>query len=214
VVTNDDVLIASHDRDRSGDPKEAQILAAAREAFLELGYAKTSMDTVAQRARASKTTLYTRFPSKEVLFAAVISEECRRRGMDFTPAEFAGIEPDAALREIGRRFLDLILSSEALRMDQIVTGEAARFPEVASTFRREGPERVIAAVACYFSDGAARGVFAAEDPQFLAGQFLTAVKGMLHEECMMGLREPPTADERTRFIARAVDLFLRGARPR
>ena len=39
------------------DAKEAQVLAAAREVFLELGYEATSMDLVARRAHASKTTL-------------------------------------------------------------------------------------------------------------------------------------------------------------
>src|SRR5687768_754702 len=79
------------------DPKAERILEAAKEAFMELGFAATSMDMVAQRARASKTTLYTRFPSKEALFAATISAECERRGMQFRPETFDGVPVEEAL---------------------------------------------------------------------------------------------------------------------
>src|ERR1700722_8250715 len=94
------------------EPKEQQILAAAKELFLERGYATTSMDMVAQRARASKTTLYTRFPSKEALFAATITAECEARGMVFRPSDFDHLPIAEALHQIGRRFVDLICSPE------------------------------------------------------------------------------------------------------
>ena len=68
--------LAAPQETQQPDAKEEKILAAARDLFLELGYAATSMDLVAQRAKASKTTLYTRFPSKETLFAETISTEC------------------------------------------------------------------------------------------------------------------------------------------
>lgn len=48
------------------------ILAAAHELFLELGYARVSMDEVARRARCSKRTLYRHFPSTVQLLTAVL----------------------------------------------------------------------------------------------------------------------------------------------
>jgi TetR/AcrR family transcriptional repressor of mexJK operon len=198
--------------DLRADPKEEKILEAAAEAFLELGYAGTSMDLVAQRARASKTTIYTRFPSKEALFAATIAAHCVARGLAYSFEELLALPPEAALRQIGGRFLDLILSPEAIRMEQIVTGEAPRFPEVARIFYEQGPQRVLALVARYFDEARARGLVAVADPAFAARQFLMALKAPNCEE-MMGLGPLPS-EARGEFIEKAVRLFLDGAAPR
>jgi TetR/AcrR family transcriptional repressor of mexJK operon len=194
------------------DPKEEKILAAAAEAFLEFGYAGTSMDVVAQRARASKTTLYTRFPSKEALFSATISAFCVHGGLGFEIEELLRQAPEAALRHIGRRFLDLILSPEAVRMEQIITGEAPRFPEVARLFHEAGPQKVRAVVARYFAEATARGQLAVEDPDFAARHFLMSLKTPNCEE-MLGF-EPMPPEARDDFVTRSVRLFLAGALPR
>jgi TetR/AcrR family transcriptional repressor of mexJK operon len=194
------------------DPKEEKILAAAAEAFLEFGYAGTSMDVVAQRARASKTTLYSRFPSKEALFSATISAFCVHGALGFAWDELLSLPPETALREIGRRFLDLILSPEAVRMEQIITGEAPRFPEVARLFHDAGPQKVRDAVARYFAEATARGQLAVEDPDFAARHFLMSLKTPNCEQ-MLGF-EPLAIDERDQFVTRSVRLFLSGALPR
>jgi TetR/AcrR family transcriptional repressor of mexJK operon len=194
------------------DEKEAKILAAAKESFLELGYAATSMDLVAQRARASKTTLYTRFPSKEALLAAVVATECAAYGLDFSPRDFDGLPVDEALRRIAARFLDLICSDQCRRVEQVILGEAARFPEIARSFEEEGPLRVIGAVAGYFADAAKRGLLHVADPRFAAEFFLSALKGPCLSDAMLHQQASMTADDRREFIRRAVDLFLEGAR--
>lgn len=194
------------------DPKEEKILAAAAEAFLELGYSGTSMDIVAQRARASKTTLYTRFASKEALFFAMISGHCVKSGMDLDVEELLRWPPASALQHIGRRFLDLILSPQAVRLEQIITGEAPRFPEIARIFYEAGPKRVTSAVAEYLDAAQSRGLLALEDPEFAARQFLMAMKGPNCEE-MMGMNAL-APEERDQFVARAVRLFLEGVAPR
>jgi TetR/AcrR family transcriptional regulator, mexJK operon transcriptional repressor len=194
------------------DRKEEQILDASRDLFLELGYADTSMDLVAQRARVSKTTLYTRFPSKEALFAATIKAECQRR-MPMDPAELAELPIDEALRRIARRFIDLVSSPAAVRVEQIVTAEAGRFPEAVETFLREGPYRVRGIVTRFFADAVERGVLAVDDPEFAASQFLMSLKGAPHCELVLGLTLDTVPDSET-FIEKAVALFLRGARPR
>ena len=48
------------------------IQAAAEAVFLERGYEATSLDAVAQRANASKATIYAHFGSKLGLFEAII----------------------------------------------------------------------------------------------------------------------------------------------
>jgi AcrR family transcriptional regulator len=54
------------------DEKRREIIRVAAEAFLELGYERTSMLTIAERLRGSKQTLYNYFGSKEDLLRAVL----------------------------------------------------------------------------------------------------------------------------------------------
>ncbi|GGF12586.1 TetR family transcriptional regulator [Aliidongia dinghuensis] len=196
------------------DRKVEVILQAATEVFLEHGFASASMDLVAQRARASKTTLYSRFPSKEALFEATITAKCQASGFHFSSEEFAGLSLEEGLIRIGRRFVDLLTSPEAIRTEQIVTGEAKRFPEVAEIFYRLGPERVSKAVGAYFVEAAKRGLFDYEDPEFAADHFLAALDGMDHCRALWSGRDQQASEaERQAFVERTVRLFLDGLRP-
>lgn len=47
---------------------------AGREAFLDAGFGATTMSSIAARVGGSKTTLWSYFPSKEELFAAVVDD--------------------------------------------------------------------------------------------------------------------------------------------
>lgn len=59
---------------RDTSKKRHAILEAAGQAFQELGYENTSMDKIAEVAKASKRTVYNHFPSKDELFHAVIDK--------------------------------------------------------------------------------------------------------------------------------------------
>src|SRR3954465_11505598 len=58
---------ATHLRPRVEGDRERQILDAAMEVLAEVGYDRLTMDAVAQRAKASKATLYRRWNSKAPL---------------------------------------------------------------------------------------------------------------------------------------------------
>ena len=61
-------------RGRPAGLTEGDLLAVARALFLECGYAATTMDEIAARARISKASLYREHPSKAALFSAVVSD--------------------------------------------------------------------------------------------------------------------------------------------
>jgi AcrR family transcriptional regulator len=52
--------------------KRAAIVAAARQVFLENGYAQASMDRIAESAAVSVKTIYRHFENKDELFSAVM----------------------------------------------------------------------------------------------------------------------------------------------
>ena len=55
-----------------GSAREQAILGACLELVTELGYDRLTMDAVAERARASKATIYRRWPGKPELIAAAL----------------------------------------------------------------------------------------------------------------------------------------------
>jgi AcrR family transcriptional regulator len=55
-----------------GEARETAILRAAFELVAEIGYERLTMDAVAIRARASKATIYRRWPGKAELIAAAL----------------------------------------------------------------------------------------------------------------------------------------------
>jgi TetR/AcrR family transcriptional repressor of mexJK operon len=192
------------------DRKADQILEASKAVFLEHGYAGASMDLVAQSARVSKTTLYARFPSKEALFAATIHAECERRGMQFRAEDFDDLPVEEALCRIGRRFVDLIWSPEAVRVHQLVVGDAARFPEVARIFFESGPTKGRAAVVTYLRRAHDRGRLRVPDPTFAAKELLAMLQGGPWFELTLGIGPAPPPEERDGFVRRVVALFLGG----
>jgi TetR/AcrR family transcriptional regulator, mexJK operon transcriptional repressor len=196
------------------EAKDAKILEAAKALFLELGFEGASMDLVAQQAASSKTTLYSRYPSKAALFIATLERECARRGVRFPGEPFDALPIEEALRRMARIFVDIFWSPEVIRLKQIVESQAARFPEIARAFMAAGPARGRAFVADYLTRAKARGAIDVPDPRFAADQFLLSLHGMTHLEMMLGLRKAPSAAEKDAFVARATALFLAGLRPR
>lgn len=191
------------------DPKADKILFAATELFLEVGYAAASMDAVAKRAQVSKTTLYSRFPSKEQLFSACVRAVCDQH-YGFTPEMFDHIEVADALEQLGDSFLALIWSPAALRGEQVIVGEAARLPELARLYFDSGPAQTIALVVRFFERTTAQGRLRVDDPQFAARQFFAVLRGHIDCELRLGLCQPPEPEARRGHVRKVVRMFLDG----
>ena len=83
----------SSDKRGRGRPRregaDDEILAVTRALLAEKGYRELTVDTVAERARVAKTTVYRRWPSKGALVAAAIAPNT-------TPLS----DPQTLLREV------------------------------------------------------------------------------------------------------------------
>jgi AcrR family transcriptional regulator len=66
---------AAHLRPRVEGDREREILDAALEVLSEVGYDRLTMDAVAQRAKASKATLYRRWNSKATLVVDALATQ-------------------------------------------------------------------------------------------------------------------------------------------
>ncbi|RDH74555.1 TetR/AcrR family transcriptional regulator [Mycolicibacterium moriokaense] len=79
---------------------------AARELFAQDGYAATSLDAVAARARVTKGAVYHHFQSKQQLFEAVFAREVERLGAVMTAVYATKRDPWDAFETCCRAFLE------------------------------------------------------------------------------------------------------------
>lgn len=119
---------------RRGDKLREHILLAAKDVFLEMGFARASMDVVASRAATSKRSLYAHFESKDKLFLAVIDLVRELYlGRLKTPADYGEDTVEAVIRFCGR-FLQLLLWEPALRTCRLGIAEAERLPDASARY--------------------------------------------------------------------------------
>lgn len=116
---------------RRGEDLRVHILWTAKEAFLELGFERASMDEVAARAQTSKRSLYAHFGSKEKLFLAVVDLVrdlyLERLG---SPDDY-GPEPAEAISRFLARVSGHSLWESVVRTCRLAIAEAERLPEAA-----------------------------------------------------------------------------------
>lgn len=190
---------------RKPSAKRESILDAAQKAFLEEGYATTSMDGVAAGAGVSKATIYAHFDSKEQLFEAVMTRRCDSSFAFATPDEAA--DARTALTVIAQRLMALLISPEALALYRVVVAEATRAPDLARTYYETGPVRGKAAIAATVERLQARGdLGTAIDAMTLTDQFIGMLRAETYHRALLGL---PAGRGLERTIADAVETMIR-----
>jgi AcrR family transcriptional regulator len=116
---------------------EARICASALNRFLADGFERTRMLDVARDAGVAKGTLYLYFPTKEALFAGVLSDLL---GDTVARLEFSPPGPDEATGDFLRRALTPLFSDDRmplrLSVFRLIIFEGARFPELLAAYRR------------------------------------------------------------------------------
>ena len=189
--------------------KAESILAAAKRSFLQNGFGAVSMDAIAREAGVSKATVYAHFTGKEELFGAVIGGECEQYLADFSAGELDPADVRASLTTLGRRFLELLLSPDAIALHRIILGEVSRFPALGEVFWRAGPERNLLQIETFLRAATATGSLQIPDPRRAAEQFVGLVRGETQLRHL--LRLEAVADRRRvrALVDAAVDTFVR-----
>lgn len=189
-------------------PKRAAIIAAATDLFLHSGYGDVSMDTIAAKAGVSKRTVYTHFPGKDVLFAAVMTRHCGKvSGGDVWTLD-PQVEPRQMLTDRGKRFLRLITSPEAVALFRTVTSEAQRFPELGRAFFESGPKCWLGSFEDYLRAQDEMGRLRVPNPEIAAKFLFSLLKDPLHMRMMLGVQKEVTEEEIDAQVKSVVDNFL------
>ena len=189
---------------------EARLIQVGRELFFRDGYGATSMSEVARLARASKTTLYARFPSKAALLRAIVAEQVESWD---TGAHHTPIEGCASLEEVLLAYGDILiraaLSPDFVQINRLLYAESGRFPELAEIaegrFRR-GAAYVAGQIRAY----AEREAVPCRDPEAAAELFLLMLQGVSTPGVLGDRIASPEA--RSAWLQGAVRSFLGGRR--
>lgn len=191
------------------ETKRAAFVHTAREMFFNLGYAGTSMSGVAAKVGGSKTTLWSYFPSKEALFAAVVDELVERYGRSLDLALDVELELPHALRLFGAAMMGIVMSPPIVALHRLVIGEAGRFPELGALFFERGPGRGKAKLAAWLAHAMDEGEVRRGDARLASNQFSHMCQSGIYQACLLGLQPTATADEIAKDIEAAVDSFVR-----
>ncbi|WP_199192679.1 TetR/AcrR family transcriptional regulator [Allosphingosinicella deserti] len=199
-------------REARRQEREKAILEVARDSFLKEGYAATSMSAIASELGGSKTTLWSYFPSKEALFAAVLEAEIGR----FRDELIATLAPSGQVEDTLRRFSTALLGKithpHSIRLHRIIAGEVERFPEIGRIFYERAPKQTQKRLAGYLGDAMERGQLRSTDPMLAAQQLVALLQAQLYPRRLWGVEtgtQGSIADE----VEAALDTFLRAYAP-
>ncbi|MFM0286904.1 TetR/AcrR family transcriptional regulator [Paraburkholderia megapolitana] len=192
---------------RLTDRKRDAIIGAAIEEFLATGYDATSMDRIAARADVSKRTVYNHFPSKELLFAAILHQLWDASQKGDAPAYRADEPLRAQLLDLLNRKLRLLTDESFLSLARVAIAAGIHSPERARDMVARLGERE-EDLTVWIRTAAADGRLKTDDPLFAALQLQALVKAFAFwPQVTMG--QGPLGEREQRQVAEAAaDMFL------
>jgi TetR/AcrR family transcriptional repressor of mexJK operon len=180
--------------------KRLAIVSAAREAFLDGGYGKTSMDSIAKAAEVGIKTLYRHFENKDDLFSAVMQAACNPEAYDEVTGEWRkqtdeperpwfSKPPRTALAAAGIEYLQHSLSEEQLALYRVVTQDAHSFPELGRRYSEQVVERSYEVFIGYLNRWSSGESWKIRDKRGAALTFAALLRAGIFEEVLHGLRK-------------------------
>jgi TetR/AcrR family transcriptional regulator, mexJK operon transcriptional repressor len=185
----------------------------ARLTFFDKGFAGTSMSSISARVGGSKTTLWTYFPSKESLFAAVVDDIVERYGIALS-IDLAEDEPvELVLHRFGAALLSTVLSDPVIALHRLVLGEASRFPQLAEMFYARGERRGQRKLAAYFEGAMCRGTLRDGDPALAARQFAALCLSGSFQLALLGIEKRPSTEVIASEVRESAFVLMKAWRP-
>lgn len=185
---------------------ESKLLHIALTEFLEHGYGGTSMARIVKAAGVSKTTLYSRFSSKEELFRAIVLQQIDDSSpSQLLKSEVGALNLEEGLKSYAKQMVKLNLHGELLGVNRLIYSESQRFPELGAAAAERtalGVKRISQFIRdCAIADG-----IGCKDPDIVAEVFILTLRGWFVNVLLSNRKV--TAAAREAWIERAVNLLL------
>ena len=181
---------------------EQRLLAVALQAFIAHGYGGASLRGIVKTAGISKTTLYSRFASKEQLFRAIMRQQIDRVAAAMPlRSRMAALGLEQGLKVYASNMLQLSLEGDLLAINRLIYAESHRFPELGAA-AAERTSVGIQQVAAFIRDRAISDAIPCRDPEAVAEAFIMMLRGW-YVDVILANGAPPRA-QRERWVERAV----------
>lgn len=197
-------------REARKEERREAILAIAKRVFLDQGYSGASMSAISAELGGSKGTLWSYFPSKEELFAAVLDDATRDYRAQLADVLKPGEDVSAAVRQFCKGFIAKVSSPDGLRLHRLIASEVARFPEIGDIFFRRAPLPTQQMLAAFFERAMDAGQLRREDPLFAARVLASLCLGV-QQRMIWGFELSP--EERDHEAGQMAEVFLRAFAP-
>jgi TetR/AcrR family transcriptional regulator of autoinduction and epiphytic fitness len=187
--------------------KRTQIMGAAVDAFLELGFNAARMDAIGNAAGVSFATLYKHFPSKEALFEAVIDyvlDELYAKWKDQPPPD----DVREGLTAIAQAFLSVAVDPRLLDITRVVIAQARVFPHLGHKLMIDVRVKYTARTDAWLMERVRRGDLDIPDIERARQEFLAVLADAFFWPRMFMVEAALSRKKKQEVIASAVDLFM------
>ncbi|WP_370674956.1 TetR/AcrR family transcriptional regulator [Pleomorphomonas sp. PLEO] len=193
---------------RSDEETRAVIIAAAARAFLETGYIRTGIDTIARDAGVSTRTLYRLFSAKEDLLKEAMEARIDVAFGSLDAARVAGADPHESLAALLFGYAGLALSDEAVRLTRLIAAERHEVPALANSYR-QATARITGVFEAWIGEHQQSGFLRPGNAETTA-HLLRGTINEAQRQILLGLREPFTVAEQRDWVKASVAMFLDG----
>lgn len=142
-----------------------QILRTAADLFRDRGFPATTLDDVAGALGMSKASLYTYFPGKHEILAAISQETIERFTRELALVLGSGLSPEDKLRRIVRDHVRFVIDNRSFLT--VFFSEEANLPSRFARALAAQKDRYDKGVESVVADGIRRGVFRDVPPRLV-----------------------------------------------
>lgn len=175
---------------------------------MEQGYSAASVSEIAQRAGASKQTLYSRYSSKADLFKAVMLRMTERHHLEMSGMLVSNQPIEYVLEQFGDLLIERMLRQDSRRLMMTLATAANSFPELGIVFWEVTSRRGNKILADYLNGQIRIGKLRPCDPEVAAHVMFSLLVGRYLPPAQMGIDASPSLEERRAYIAEAIRVFM------
>jgi len=200
------MAMSSEEREK----RRREILAAAKDVFLEKGFAGASLMEIAGRAHASKETLYAWFGNKTQLISVLLEEGMKELGARVSSQATDGT-PETVLQVIAVEVLHMINLSPLMRLFNVAGAGVGSSPELREILKQRALNH--SGVASFLASCRERGLMKFDDPVQMASIFVSMVQAEYPAKLSLGVIDRISDAEIEAHAKLVTEMFVKAVAP-
>lgn len=188
-------------------------LSVGQEMFLKKGFENTSLNDIIAKSKGSLSSIYKYFGSKEGLFEAIINKGIEKiydkmqKNIDFTNKDLKKF-----LRSFANEFLDIVLSTDAIIIEQIVFSQSfKKNSKIGAIFFENGVKKIYEILINFFSQPEIKSQLGDYDLELLAARLCFILKEpYCSRKFILGIQENKIELNKSEWIENCIEFFLNG----